>query len=284
MKKIFCPKCGMEAIGGSGFWGTSKPYCSLCGWNVSLAKEIERKALKQLPWSFLFFGVFFAVVAYLSKTEFALFPFAFLSIFITASAIASWKKLKLLEASHPATAYATPLPSVSAAETRTQTDRGAVFEHLRNLTTPRQVRFKSVPRIISIAFPISVIAGVYCAFLLATTAIAMSSDLLVLLGAAILWSGIAITSIRHAIRDRNLLAEGDLSIGIVTRQYLTGGKHRRSEIQYEFKDAAGRRYVRKTTDDSRTLYEEMETPVFYNPANPEESVPLATASCELKNV
>ena len=272
----------MEAIGGNGFWGTSKPYCSLCGWNVSLAIEIERKALKQLPWSFLLFGAFFAAVAYFSK--FALFPFAFVSVFIVANAIASWKKLKLLEASHPATAYATPLPSVSATETRAQTDRGAIFEHLRDLTTPRQVRFKSVPRIISIAFPISVIAGVYWAFLLARTGVAMSSDLLVPLGAAIVWSVIAITSIRRAIRDRNLLAEGNLAIGGITRQYLTGGKHRRSEIQYEFKDAAGRRYVRSATDDSHTLYEEMETPVFYSPTNPEVSVPLAAASCELKNV
>ncbi len=284
MKKIFCPKCGMEAIGGSGFWGWSKPYCSFCGWNVSLAREIEHKALKQLPWGFLLFGVFFAAVAYLSKTEFALFPFAFLSVFILVSAIASWKKLKLLEASHPRTAYEVPLPAVSAAETRTKTDRTALFEHLRNLTAPRQVRFKPVPRIISIAFPISVIAGVYWAFRLARTGIAMSSDLLVLLGAATVWSAIAITSIRRAIRDRKLLAEGNLAIGVVTRQYLTGGKHQRSEIQYEFKDAAGRTHLRSATDDSRTLYEEMETPVFYSSAKPEVSVPLATASCELKNV
>ncbi len=114
-----------------------------------------------MPWIFLLFGMFFAAVAYLSKTEFALFPFLFLSIFIGASAIASWKKLKLLEASHPTTAYEAPLPGVSAAESRTQTDRAAAFEHLRNLATPRQVRFKPVPRIISIAFPISVAAGVY---------------------------------------------------------------------------------------------------------------------------
>lgn len=284
MKKLMCPKCGMEAMGGSGFWGTSKPYCSFCGWNVSLAKEIERKALKQMPWSLLFFGLFFTAVAYFSKTEFALFPFAFLSIFIIANAIASWKKLKLLEASHPTTAYEAPLPGVSAAKTRAQTDRAAIFEHLRNLATPRQVRFKPVPRVISIAFPISVAAGVYWAFLLERTGISMSSDFLVLMGAAIVWSTIAIISIRRAIRDRKLLAEGNLAIGVVTRQYLTGGRHPRSEIQYEFNDAAGRTYIRSASDDSRTLYEEMETPVFYSPANPEVSVPLASASCELKNV
>jgi hypothetical protein len=284
MKKIFCPKCGMEAIGGSGFWGTSKPYCSFCGWNLQLARVIERASLKQLPWGFVLFASFCAFAGYSSKSGFLLFPFLLASVFLVASAIASWRKLKLLEASYPATAYATPLPSVRAAETRAQADRGAAFEHLRFLTTPRQVRFKPVPRVISIAFPISVVAGVYWAFLLARTGITLSSDLLVLLGAAIVWSAIAITSISRAIRDRKLLAEGNLAISVVTRQYLTGGKHQRSEIEYEFKDAAGRTHLRNATDDSRTLYEEMETPVFYSPTNPEVSVPLPTASCELKDV
>ena len=284
MKTIFCPKCGMEPIGGSGFWGTSKPYCSFCGWNLELARDIERASLKQLPWGFALFASFCALAGYLSKSGFLLFPFLLASVFLVASAIASWRKLKLLEASHPTTAYATPLPSVTAPEAKAQANRGAAFEHLRFLTTPRQVRFKPVPRVISIAFPISVVAGLYWAFLLARAGITMSSDLLVLLGGAIVWSAIAITSIRRAIRDRKLLAEGNLAIAVITRQYLTGGKHQRNQIEYEFKDAAGRTYLRSVTDDSRTLYEEMETPVFYSPTNPEVNVPLATASCELKDV
>jgi hypothetical protein len=54
MKKLACPKCGMVTMGGSGFWGTSKPYCSFCGWNLQAAKELERASLKQLPKSLLF--------------------------------------------------------------------------------------------------------------------------------------------------------------------------------------------------------------------------------------
>lgn len=278
------PKSGSAAKGGPSFWGYSKPYCLSCRWNLQFAKEIERASLKQLPWSLLLLGVFFAAFAYLSKTEFALFPFAFLSVFAVARAIASWKKLKIFEAQYPTTAYATPLSSVSAVETKTRTERAAVFEHSRNLAAPRQVRFKLVPRILSIAFPISMIAGIYLASLFVRTGIAISGDLFVLLGAAVVWSAIAITSIRRAIRDRKLLAEGNLAIGVITRQYLTGGKHRRSEIEYKFKDAAGCTYVRSATDNARTLYEEMEIPLFYNPANPEISVPLATALCKLKNI
>src|SRR5260370_16576920 len=111
MKKVMCPKCGMEVIGGSGFWGTSKPYCSFCGWNLQLAKEIERKSLKQLPWPLLLFASFFAFVGYLSKSGFTLFPFLFLSVFLVVGAIASRRKLRLLEISHPTTVYPNTLPS-----------------------------------------------------------------------------------------------------------------------------------------------------------------------------
>ena len=68
----------------------------------------------------------------------------------------------------------------------------------------------------------------------------------------------------------------------VTHQTLTGGRHPSSKITYEFKDRAGVQFHCETTEDSRTLYEEMETPIFYNPANPTENVPLVSASCELK--
>src|SRR6266481_5134601 len=102
MKKLTCPKCGMEAIGGSGFWGTSKPYCSFCGWNLERAKETERKSFKQAPWALLFF---FAFVGFVSKSGLTLFPFLFLSVFIVGHAILSWRKWKLLEASHPTAAY-----------------------------------------------------------------------------------------------------------------------------------------------------------------------------------
>src|SRR5260370_14359900 len=116
MKKLTCPKCGMEVIGGSGFWGTSKPYCSFCGWNLQLAKEIERESLRQFPRNLLLFAGFFAFVGYLSKSGFAFFPFLFLSVFVVGRAIVSWRKLKLLDASHPATVYTNSLPSVMAAQ------------------------------------------------------------------------------------------------------------------------------------------------------------------------
>jgi hypothetical protein len=289
MKEILCPKCGMQAIGADGFWSTSKPYCSYCGWNVSLAKEVERTSLKKLPWSLFLFAAFFGCIAYFSKAPFALLPFFFLSLFSVASAIATWRRLKLLQASHPAAAYATALSSVKAAEEETRHDRGTAYRYLLALTKPRPVRLRPFQRAISVAFPISWIFIVYFGFQIIRDGLAASSQLTTLtsLGPlflfASLWSVIGVATIRDARRDRRLLAEGDLAIGIVTHQELSGGRHRRSKIIYEFKDTAGRQVQGEGTDESREFYEDMTLPVFYNPANPRENVALATASCELEN-
>lgn len=78
------------------------------------------------------------------------------------------------------------------------------------------------------------------------------------------------------------MAEGDLAIGVVTHQAIIGGKNQSSQIQYEFKDAAGRRARGKGTDESRELYQDMELPVFYDPQDPEKNVALCAATWELE--
>jgi len=115
-----CPKYGMQALGPKGFWGTSKPYCSFCGWNVERAKEVERTSLKQMPWSLGFFAACFGTFAYFSRQGFTLAPLVFLSAIIIADAIISWRRLKILNESHPTLAYATAVSSVAEAEEETK--------------------------------------------------------------------------------------------------------------------------------------------------------------------
>jgi hypothetical protein len=201
---------------------------------------------------------------------------------MAASAIMSWRRLKILDESHPTLAYATAVSSVTAAEEKTKQDADSHHEYLRAGSKPRRVRFRPAARVISIAFPISLIVIAYSGFLIRRNGPLMSSDLFALLVGAAIWCVIAIAVIRVAQRDRKLLAEGDLAIAVVTHQELSGDKYPRSEIHYEFRDSAGRTCRGKTTDNSRQLYEEMQTPVFYNPANPDESVPLVAASSDLK--
>jgi len=278
----------MTAMGGSGFWGRSKPYCSFCGWNLQLAKDIERASLRHFPWILLFFACFFAFVGYLSKSAFALVPFLFLSVLPVGGAIGSWRKLKEMEASHPATVYTNTLTSVMADKQSINQLPVNTHQYLWALSKPRRVRLKPVARVITIAFPISWILIAYFGYQTVRNQIAVSDplatlgDLGLLLLFALIWSVIGITTIRSVRRDRELLAEGDLALAVVTHQETSRGKNSRSQFRYEFRDSSGRLVQGKGTDESWELYEDMEAPVFYNPANPWENVALSAATCELR--
>jgi hypothetical protein len=283
-----CPKCGMEAISGSGFSGSSKPYCSFCGWNLQAAKNLEQESIRGLPKSLLFFAAFLGAFGFLFKTAALLFPFLLVSVFVIGSAIASWRKLKLLEASHPAAAYTRQANSVEMAKQGTEEIPGSTHHHLWSLSKPRRVRLKPVARVISIALPFSWIFIAYFGYQIVRDQIgdhrrmAGLGNLAPLLVIALAWSVIGLTTIRNSRKDRQLLAEGELAMATVTHQKLTGGKHRQSKIRYEFKDAGGRLIESEGTDDSRELYEDMKVPVFYNRENPNKNVAICSALCKLK--
>ena len=67
----------------------------------------------------------------------------------------------------------------------------------------------------------------------------------------------------------------------VCGQSFAGGESRNSRITYEFKDAAGRTFSGKCTDRTRKLFEEMQTPVFYDPTNPARSIALVGATYDM---
>jgi hypothetical protein len=234
----------------------------------------------------LFFAAFFGFFGYLYKSEVVVFPFLFLSVFVVGGAIASWRRLKLLEASHPAVYPNTPTSEITGKKALKQVPIGAHL--LWGLSKPRRVRLKPFARIMTVAFPISWIIIAFFGYMIAADQIEEShpfpalGNLVPLLLIALIWSFVAITTIRRARKDRKLLAEGDLAIAVVTRQKLNGGKHRTSEIRYEFKDKAGKLVEGKGIDDSWELYEDMEVPVFYDPDNSGRNVAICSALCEIR--
>ncbi len=287
MSKVLCPKCGNVANGGPGFWGHSKPYCLSCGWNLEFARETERASLKQLPWSLLLLAAFFIFIGFLSKSGFALLPFLFLCVFLVGGAIMSWRKLRLIEASHPAVAYTTVLPAAPPAEEVSRQTHINADRHLWALIKPRRVRLKPIARVIVVALPISWIFIAYFGYqmirneVVVASPLAMLRDIGVFLLFALIWSAIGIKTARTAMRDRKLLADGEFTRGVVTHQEAIGGKHRRSQICYQFRDLAGRLVQGKGTDESWEFYEDMQVPVFYNAQDPDENVALCATSCAL---
>jgi hypothetical protein len=80
--------------------------------------------------------------------------------------------------------------------------------------------------------------------------------------------------VRNRLRERRLLAEGAVATGYVVHQETN--RYTQS-IAYRFQDAAGRTFTARCTDPSRSLYEGMTTPVFYDATRPAQSIPLDCA-------
>jgi hypothetical protein len=91
-------------------------------------------------------------------------------------------------------------------------------------------------------------------------------------------SGYSFIFFRNRLRERELLANGELASGHVTAQ--KNDRYTQS-IEYCFKLAGGRVAAGRGIDASRSLYEGMTVPVFYDADNPARSIPL---DCSLTTV
>jgi hypothetical protein len=161
------------------------------------------------------------------------------------------------------------------------------FERLRMVGRPRAIRLKTSMRIFIAVYAILFGSLCYGAFLVAErgrTAPGSTNPLpnviwLAMFG--LIWSLIAFSMFRSILRDRALLTDGEVALGTVTAQSYAGGENRESRIVYEFKDAAGRTISGKCSDRTRKLFEEMQTPIFYDATSPDRNVALAGATYDL---
>lgn len=99
-------------------------------------------------------------------------------------------------------------------------------------------------------------------------------------------SGVTFWMVR---RDRALLRDGELALGVVTHQNLVevrgsrGGSRTQSRVRYRFKDASGQLYQGTGTDSSKELRVDMTVPVFYKREDPSKNISFYTAICELRS-
>ena len=95
---------------------------------------------------------------------------------------------------------------------------------------------------------------------------------------------ICYASLTEFRRQRRLITGGELAMARITRQTTrsagsarNGGRSSRQYIYYEFQDYFGRKVSRREMDFTRSLYEGMEVPVFYDPQNTENSLPICAS-------
>ena len=90
--------------------------------------------------------------------------------------------------------------------------------------------------------------------------------------------GYSFAFFRNRFRERQILANGELASGFVTAQ--DNGRYTQS-IHYYFRLAGGKLIAGQCNDASRSLYEGMTVPVFYDTENPTRSIPL---DCSLTKI
>jgi hypothetical protein len=286
MPGILCPACGSRAAGANFFWGWEKPYCSLCGWNIPAAIESQRSQLRQFRGALYIAAVFFVLLAFFKREPSTLIVFLFLLAVLLSICLFTLKKLKTLTALEQSSASSAA--ALIAAKEKTRLERTAALEQLRALPKPRRVRMRIVPRIISLLFPLSWVFIVFVAYqLLAdngqTGAVFPDNGLLlILLLVPAGWTAICVWTLARARRDRRLLAEGEVTLATIISQWMAGSRHPLSKVAYEFKDSAGHIVQSEVTDSSRSLYEQMQTWIFYDPLNSEKQVLEPNAYCQLQ--
>jgi ribosomal protein L37E len=286
MTPIQCPRCGREAAGTSGVWGEKKPYCTACGWNVDRANVLGGKNQKALALWFVIIAVFLSIVGASAGGASKIHPVSFIAFgfVLLLLALISWRRSK---SQKPAQTVSAPASAVSSVPTRTSSEAVAEFERLRMVSRPRTIRMKRPIRIFVIVYAFilgSVGYGIYLAATRGGRQAGFPSsfpNVVPLAVFALIWGVIAIVMFRSIVRHRSLLIDGEIAMGTITSQTYAGGENRGSNIVYEFKDAAGRTYTGKGSDPHSTLFEEMQTPVFYDSTNPGKNVALATAAYNL---
>jgi hypothetical protein len=168
------------------------------------------------------------------------------------------------------------------------------YRRLFEAPRPRSVRIKTLNCIWLVAFPGAAVLVIYFGVQEALRLRQLGTDSALSVGAMFdfVFSAVMLTASSVIFwivrRDKKLLKDGELAVGVVTHQKLVktggrGGRRTQSKVRYRFKDSSGQLYQGTGTDHSRDLRVEMTVPVFYDPEDPDKNVALCTASCELRS-
>jgi len=279
MSAIQCPRCHREAIGGPNAWFEKKPYCPSCGWNVDRVNS-GGKNQKALAVCFIAIAIFLVGIGASNarSPNQHLGSFVAFGFILVVLALVSWTRSKSQNR-----AQAAPLSAGFGVSTTTSSEVAAAIERLRMVSRPRAIRLKPWMRFFAVMYGVFFAGGCYSVFLIVERGATKSGDSNLIAQAllGLIWLLVAFTMFRSMLRDRRLLSDGDVAIGTITAQSYSGGKSRQSRIVYEFKDAAGRTFSGKGSDRTGKLFEEMQTPVFYDSTNPAKNVALAAASYDV---
>jgi len=275
-----CPECGAKTI----FAGYD-PWCPSCGWNREEAGKRLRRATGKIPFYYvlfaLMFGTFFRV--WHDPTPATLmFVFVFpLVPLILLYASLRWSRSRyetavrdseagVYASRHPVESQKAPLPD---------------FRPLLEIPRPRPVRISSTGRrsltiaMLGVtAFDLIFAVHVWQRYRAAGSLAALSLADWIWLALALAIATFPYLTWKNVQQQKALLAEGEAALARVVGQMRGSSTY---TIQYEFQDSQGQTQRGLATDSSRSLYEGMTVPVFFEAQNPKRRVVLCESSCEV---
>jgi len=289
MSKVNCPHCGSPAAR-VGLIDGYKFYCSRCGWNNEIVRGELSSSIK-VSLILVVLVVVFAVVVPVKDPNAGwaragiLVAFAGLLVYYALSAFLQLRKLRGSSFQPPAGQPPTiSISEMSAAGTPSKTIafKEMDFPELAAIPRPRKLKMTWKGR--SYLFFDLVVVSLFTLYGLPAlwsefkTPHSSQGRSWVLLAPLVIIYGTAFVFFRDRLRERQLLENGELVSGYVTAQ--NNGRYTQS-IQYCFKLRDGRLAFGRCNDASRSLYEGMTVPVFYDADNPTRSIPL---DCSLTRI
>jgi len=277
-----CPKCGAATT----FAGYD-PWCPSCGWNREQAGKRLGAATRKIWVYYVFaavmFGAFFRVWNNPQRST-LLFVFVLpLVPLLLLYASLRWSRGRYEKAMRDYDAGVRP--DASPPPTQAARPASTDFKTLLEISRPRPVRVSKKGRS-NLVIAMAGVAAFNIIFLAnAWQKLSAAGSFAALSRADWLWLVFAVAMLlipymtwKNVQRQRALLENGEMALATVVRQFSNRST---STVQFEFQDASGEKQRGLATDNTRSLYEGMTVPVFYDPQNPRLRVAQCESFCEV---
>lgn len=285
MRTIACPQChGAAAMAGG------KAYCPSCHWNLDVAAEATLKMYRRLRWIGL---LWLAIIVFFSFGEENIVAKIVPPVILAALFLFGWLKLKsdlrrltAIQAGvvEPPRNIAAATAEQSAAEMQSEIAERNMHV-LSSLPTPRDVRLKKRSKI-AFGFMFFLFGGLAIFFLVLTIMFrngdsstpmppSIVAVMLVMVAFALL---VPIAVVGNTRKQKKLMIGGQFTLARITGQWTMRNTN---GISYTFTDASGKIFNCRGNDPTRSCFEGMTVPVFYNPENPKKQIAACASAYEV---
>lgn len=285
MAQITCPKCGAAADVAVG-----TPYCAKCGWNREAAARKLARVTWLLPALIVvldlvgIIGPGFVMHNWPGAILFATLPTLLLG-FVYAGARQGLTKLRAPQGSANPGGDAASFAKTASASVNAE--KSEQYNFMVSLPPPRPVRLGARGKIMLTVVLLVVffldaflIWSLYGLWYGARSFADFHGPQIFLACLAALIACVPFFVRRGMVRHKNPMENGAVAMARVTGQRTLKSN---SIITYEFEDAEGKTIAGSGNDLTRSLYEGMSVPVFYDAQNSKRQVAACASFFEIVN-